>query len=130
MNHGFRRIVSMAAAILIALSSVLVCAPVAKAAAPEGHCKPVQTAKPACSHCPQKHVMDCCATSAPQPASVPQDSQQQGARSIPAPSMVQADGIAIVASLQVPALARVLRGSPLHGYRSTDLPTLNAVFLI
>ncbi len=128
MSNAIRRIVSTLVAILIAASTVLVCAP-APAAAAAGHCQPAANMKPTCSHCPQKSVMDCCATSMPQPA-VPQDRQNQGAAAAAPVSLVPADAVAIAASHQVPDLARALRDAPPHGYHSTDLRTLNAVFLI
>lgn len=129
MNDLFRRIVSTAVATLVALSTVLICAPEPVAAA-EGHCKPSVSMKAGCTHCPQKDVMDCCATSAPQPASVPQDGQTQSGPAGAASTVVPAWGAAIAAILHVPGLARALREAPPHGYRSTDLPLLNATFLI
>lgn len=129
MNQRARRIVSTAVAILVALSSVFVCAPVPASAA-EGHCKPAAAMKAGCSHCQPTNVMDCCATSAPQPASMPQDGQNQGAPAASASTIVPAGVAAIEGSLQVPDLARALRESPPHGYRSTDLSLLNATLLI
>lgn len=128
MNIGWRRIVSTAVAIGIAMSTVFVCAPAIAAA--EGHCKPAATMKTGCSHCPQKNVMDCCATSAPDPSSVPQEVQQQGTRLVPTTSPAQADSAAAPAFPPCLPAAHVFRAAPLHGYRSTDLPTLNAAFLI
>ncbi len=129
MSTGVRRIVSTAVAMLIAFSSVLVCAP-APAVAAEGHCKPAANMQAGCSHCPQKNVMDCCATSAPQPASVPQGNQTQGPSTSSTLTPVPAGLAAIPASLHVPDLSRALREAPPHGYRFTDLPILNASFLI
>jgi hypothetical protein len=86
--------------------------------------------KAGCSHCPQKNVMDCCATSAPQPASIPQDSQTQVTPTASSLTFVPAGIMAIAAGRHMPDLARALREAPLHGYRSTDLSILNASFLI
>lgn len=129
MNKSWGRIVSTLVAILIALGPVFTCVPTAPAA--EGHCKPTESMKAGCSHCPQKDVMDCCATSAPQPA-VPQDasSPQANSRTMPTGSPAPADLASAAPALQPPAVARTVRGAPLHGFRSTDLPTLYAVFLI
>jgi hypothetical protein len=128
MNKGWRRIVSTLVAIVIAATTVLVCAPPTSAAG-EGHCKPAQSVKAGCSHCPQKTAMDCCATSSPQPASPPQDTQQpQPSRS--SITTAQVGAVPAIAGLQPPSVTRTVRGAPLHGYRSTDLPTLNVVFLI
>lgn len=126
MSHGFRRFVSTAVAVWFVASSVLVCAPVAAAQAPEGHCKPAN--QQADRHCPPASKMDCCATSAPKPASVPQN-DQQGTRVLTA-SVLQADTDAVACAVDLPGLARTLRAAPVHGYRSIDLLTLNAVFLI
>jgi len=129
MKNGWRRIVSTAVAIFLANGTAFVCAPIPAAA--EEHCKPAQMAKAGCSDCrPQQNVMDCCATSAPQPASVPQDTQQQGTRASASAMAAQLDAVVVLAALQPPDVARRLRAAPPHGYRSTDLPTLHAVFLI
>lgn len=130
MNTVWRRIVSTAVAILFVTSTVLVCAPTA--AATEGHCKPAQRVEPGCHHSPQKDVLDCCVSSAPQPSSIPQDTSQQpsSAQTTSNGALSQADAVVVVAALQPQAVARLVRGAPLHGYRSLDLPTLNASFLI
>ena len=126
MNHGFRRCASMILAVLFAASSVLVCTPVAAAQGAEGHCKPASQG--AGSHCPPKNAMDCCATSAPQPASTPQNDQQSTRGGTPL--LLQAESDALAVGLHLPSLARTLRSSPPHGYRSNDLLILNAAFLI
>ena len=129
MKNRWQRIVSTTMAILVAISSLLVCAPVASASS-GSHCKPAQSMKAGCSHCPQKNVMDCCATSAPQPA-VPQDAQQQPGTALSATPLGSGPGAAIVpASGACAASAHLVRTSPPHGYRTTDLPILNAAFLI
>jgi hypothetical protein len=129
MNKGWRRIVSTTVAIVFVMTSVLVCAPPV-VSAPEGHCKPAAGMKAGCSHCPQKNVMDCCATSAPQPA-VPQDGQpQQASGAAAAAWAAHADAVFAPATLNALFVAKAVRAAPPHGYRSTDLPILNAVFLI
>jgi hypothetical protein len=128
MKSSWRHIVSATVTICIVMSSAFVCAPAV--AAVEGHCKPAATMQAGCSHCAQKNVMDCCATSAPDPSSVPQESQQQGTRLVPTTSPAPADAGAVLAPLPSPAVAPLFRAAPAHGYRSTDLPILNAVFLI
>ena len=131
MTRSLRRIVStFVVATLVASSTMLFCAPAIAAAAPsQGHCKPSASVQAACSHC-QKDVLDCCDTSLPQPASVPEDSRTQGTSSAPTAMLIPAGVAAVAAALNVPDILRVLRAAPLHGYHSTDLLTLNAVFLI
>lgn len=126
MNTGWQRIVSTAMAIVFVMSSALVCAPAAPASE-EQHCRPAPGMKAGCSHCPQKNVMDCCAASAPQPA-VPQDTQQ-GTAGATAAWGAHAEAI-VPAALNTPAVSHAVRTAPPHGYRFTDLPILNAVFLI
>lgn len=130
MNNRWRHIVSIVLAIGFAMSTVFVCAPAVAAPTAEGHCKPASTMQAGCRHCHQKNAMDCCATSMPQPASVPQDSQQQGTRTAPTAAPAPVDAVVAIPSLPQPSAARAFRDAPSHGYRSTDLPTLNAVFLI
>lgn len=128
MNTGWRRIGSVVVAIVVAASPLLVCAPAASAA--ERHCAASQDTDT--SHCQHSNTMDCCASPSPQAPSVPQDTQAQGnARSVLNGSFASADAAVVLTELpEASALSRIVRFAPPHGYRSFDLPTLNAVFLI
>lgn len=128
MNGGWRRIVSVVVAIFVAASPLLVCAPAAAAA--QRHCAPSQNTES--SHCQHSNAIDCCASPSPQAPSVPQNTQAQAnARSAQGDSFAHADaGVVLDGLLTASALSRIVRFAPPHGYRSSDLPTLNAVFLI
>jgi hypothetical protein len=128
MNTGWRRIVSVVVAIVVAASPLLVCAPPASAV--ERHCAPSQTTET--SHCQHSNAMDCCASPSPQAPSVPQDTQAQASgRSTLGGPFAQADAAVVPYGLPAGStLSRIVRFAPPHGFRSLDLPTLNAVFLI
>ncbi len=128
MTHVTRRIVSTAIALMMAISPVLVCVPVLEAATAEGHCQPAAApaAHDCCPAAPAR--MDCCAAPDQSPT-VPAPAQSQ-ARVDSGTTVLQADGAPLTVSLVRPTLTALLRAAPLHGYRSTDLPTLNAAFLI
>lgn len=121
------RVLSLAMAIVIAASSALLCAPIAALAEAPDHCRPAAV-KQACTHCPVQDVLDCCENPEQQPASVP--AQGQAARVSLDQSHAPAGAAALVTSPSVPAQEAVLRHAPPHGYRSTDLRTLNATLLI
>jgi hypothetical protein len=129
MNTGWpQRVLCTIVAMFVVMGPVLVCAP-AGAASLE-HCTPAQ--HDASNHCRHSQSIDCCATSSPQAPSAPQEtpSQQQNTRASASGPVAQADVVAVLDALHSPSLSRTVRRAPLHGYRSTDLPTLNAAFLI
>lgn len=130
MTQVTRRIVSTAIALMMAVSPVLVCVPVAAAATQEGHCQP--PAPPAGHDCapaaPDR--MDCCAARENGSPTLPASNPGQTSRVDGGTSVLQADGALSTVSHARPALTALLRAAPLHGYRSIDLPTLNAAFLI
>lgn len=111
-------VVFTAAATLVCLPSPVAgvdhCASMAMATVEEGHC---ETPAPA---------MDCCATpeqspSLPTPHTVAR--ADTAAASAPLPAGLLPESTAV-------PRASVFRDAPVHGYRSVDLPTLNAAFLI
>jgi hypothetical protein len=74
--------------------------------------------------------MDCCAAPDGEAPTVPAPLQSQASRLDGGATVLQSDGALVTLSVERPALTTLLRAAPPHGYRSTDLPTLNAVFLI
>jgi hypothetical protein len=117
----FRRFTSAGLVFLLAASVVGPCLPETAEAA-EAHCPP--PARPDC----ERPVMDCCDAPQQQLPAVPEQApaaSPDNARS--AAGLDTASGEVRVGLLW--PVAR-LSAAPAHGYRFTDLSTLNSVFLI
>lgn len=123
-----RRILSACLLLAFLATQGLLCAPASAAASP--HC--VQRASaPAHDCCQPSDRMDCCAAPDRDAPAIPSQSQTPPAR-VGAGSLVplamSAPGATPV--LQAPMPCGLFRAAPVHGYRSTDIPILNAVFLL
>jgi hypothetical protein len=118
-----RRLTSTLLALVLVASAVATCLPVAAEAA-EGQCTPVQSA----THCQRAPVMDCCDESYPDAPALPgptlsaRPDETKGAAGLDASC-----GFAMIPPAPIEHLAAL---APPHGFRSTDLTTLNSVLLI
>lgn len=77
--------------------------------------------------CPPAARMTCCATPDDSAPAVPETPQQRLPRHDIGAIPLSLDDAPAIA---VRAVTHILRAAPPHGYRSTDLPTLNSAFLL
>jgi hypothetical protein len=116
--------------LILAIGLALICVPVFAAAANASeHCVPA--APRAADHdcCPSADAMDCCVSPEDNPA-VPMQSEAQNTRVGAGFILLDAHGAPVGTHAGRPAFCGRHRLAPVHGYRTTDLPTLHSAFLI
>ena len=117
-----RRPLSWMLTMLVLTASVTAAAPLGADARSE-HCKAP------CRHCQTSSAMTCCGTDRSEPSSLPLQTSTTGAQAHHAAAFMTAAYMTVAAVHDVIAPSAV-RFAPPHGYRTTDLPILNAAFLI
>lgn len=130
MKNVGRRILSATILLTLVVTQVLACAGISSAAtAPSGHCA-LTVGAAAHDCCPPVDRMNCCAVPDGDAPALPQQTQNQTSRPACGSSIAHAVDVAITRSTGCTGTASRLRTAPAHGYRSIDLPTLNASFLL
>lgn len=117
-----RRALSFVLTAVLLATAVMAVLP-ARADARSGHCKAP------CRHCQTSSTMTCCGTDRSEPSSLPLQTSTTSTQAQHAATLLAAAFVSVPVTHAAIGPSAV-RFAPPHGYRTTDLPILNAVFLI